>query len=245
MVQGLFSSQTKRPKIILKICCFCAVFAVSLAAAPASDFAPANIQGSKAFLFSFSGLSNLGAGEFNGGIGAKYYLMDPFALRASFLLAIASESDPINAPSGSTGTDGSKSGSKFGLTIGGEYHFAKNRLSPYAGGELGFSSTSTTEKSKVINPAAQTVTDNKAGGTTIGGTSFIPGFRLSVAGIAGVEFFLTQEISLGAEYQFGFSTNSPYDQKVTNGTTTQTSENGGTFNLGTSSLGMLMLSFYF
>lgn len=193
---------------------------------------------SKAVLFDFSGLSFLGAGAFNGGFGAKYFLMESLALRASLQFLTVSQSTPANA---SPGTDGSTSATQFGLSAAAEYHLLKTRVSPYVSGGLSFSTTSTTNKSVVIGAGAQTTTKNRIAGETINGVTYDAGLNFGINGLAGVEFFITKEVSLAAEYQLGYSVLSRYDQDVA-GTPTKA---GSLNSFGISATGLLTLAFYF
>ena len=192
------------------------VMAVSFAFA--EDFVTSVAPNSKAMLFSFSGLSNLGANTFNGGLGGKYFLSDVLALRASLQFAHASQNDLANPGVGQVGTDGSRTATQFGASAAVEYHLLKTRVSPYVGGNVGFSTTSTEQKSfgsvTPPNVFTQTTTDN----STAGLLGYTAGTTFSVAAITGVEFFLTKELSLTGEYQLGFGTTSRPDMTVTTGT---------------------------
>ena len=99
-------------------------------------------EGSKAILFSFSGLDNLNAGTFNGGIGGKYYLNHNLAIRVGIQLNSVTETIPSNADSTQTGRDGEASNFRFGINAAVEWHLNANRISPYIGGGLGYSSVS-------------------------------------------------------------------------------------------------------
>ena len=144
------------------------------------DVTPAG-SGSKALLLSFDGFATK---SYDGGIGAKYYIMEPLAIRAAIQFAYANQSIPANAPSGASGTDGSISGVRFGLSGAAEYHFLKTRVSPYVGGGFGISNTSTKFKAAVIAPATQTTIDNEAGGDTIGGNFFAGGTTFTLVSSA-------------------------------------------------------------
>ncbi len=54
------------------------------------DTQPKTKSGNFAWLFSLGGLSNLSAGNYNGGVGAKYYLQDDLALRGGLSFSSAS-----------------------------------------------------------------------------------------------------------------------------------------------------------
>jgi hypothetical protein len=64
---------------------FAAVIAVGLlhTLAFAQGITPTLAKGTTALLFSFNGLSNLNAGDFDGGVGVKYYYLN-FAPKNSF-----------------------------------------------------------------------------------------------------------------------------------------------------------------
>jgi hypothetical protein len=211
------------------------------------DVVPSIAAGSKALLFSFSGLGFLGAGNFEGGIGGRYYLSDMMAVRAGLQFASASQDVPANPGAGQTGTDGKISASRFGVAGAVELHLSKGRVRPFVGAGLGFSSTSTESKNAVVGnpPPAQTTTKSRVAGETVGGVTYFAGSNLSVYGLAGVEFFLYREVSLAAEYRLGFSSTSRSDQEVTNGSTTTMTKVGGASMIGVASSGVLTLSVYF
>jgi hypothetical protein len=196
--------------------------------------------GSKAILFTFQGLNVLGVGTFNGGIGGKFFLSSPLAVRAAIQFASSNTVlKPAVAPTAPiTETDGSNSSTTFGVSAGVEYHFLTSRVSPYAGAEVLFSNTSTESKNVVTGnpPPAQTVTKNAIGGGA--------GTTIRVSGIAGVEFFLTKELSLGGEYQLGLNMVSRPDQEQTTGPTTTTTPVGGSTVIGIGTAA-LTLSVYF
>ena len=56
--------------------------------------------GAKSALFSFSGLSTLGAGAFEGGVGVKYFLNYQSAVRLGIQLGRTSTTTPVTVPAG-------------------------------------------------------------------------------------------------------------------------------------------------
>ncbi|MGB7568212.1 MAG: outer membrane beta-barrel protein [Chitinivibrionales bacterium] len=228
---------------------FCAM--IPLSTYSADDVGSSVGLNSKAVLFSFDGLSTLRANAFDGGFGAKYFLTDVLALRGSLQFSTASQTiTPATPPGpGQVETDGSNSATQLGLSVAAEYHLLKTRVSPYVGGGIGFSSTSTQLKSagNATPPAVytQTIVKDIGTGTTIAGVPYDAGFDFGVGGLAGIEFFITKEVSLSAEYQLGYSLNSPYDQQTTTGAVTTTTKEGGTSTFGISSAGILTLAIYF
>ena len=211
------------------------------------DVVPSLAGGSKAVLFSFGGLAFLSAGTFDGGVGARYYLSDGFAVRAGLQFTSASQTNPANPVAPQTGEDGKASASAFGLSGAAELHMGKGRVIPYVGAGLGFTTTSTESKNIVVGnpPPAQTTTKNRTAGETVNGTAYTSGSALQVFGLLGVEFFLYKELSLAAEYRLGYMSTSRPDQEVTSGTTTTTTKVGSGSTVGISNSGLLTLAVYF
>lgn len=221
------------------------VLAVVLAAsfAYAQDFTTSVAQGSKSMLFSFQGLSDLGAGDYNGGIGGKYFLSNNIGIRVGLVFGNYSQVVVANPGAGMTGTDGSRSGTEFGINAAVEYHLLPTRVSPYVGAGVSFTSASTEVKSMEVGnpPPAQDVTKNSAAGVN----GYYGGTELAVGGLVGVEFFLTKEVSLGAEYWVGYSSFSPADQEFTTGSITTTTKQNSSSYIELTSSGYLTLSIYF
>jgi len=198
---------------------------------------PNLVGGSKALLFQFGGLNNLAANNFNGGFGAKYYLASSMAVRGVLEFSSNSTTTPANPGAGDVGVDGSTSNTTLGVGGAVEIHLGSGRVSPYLGGGVQFSTTSTESKNAATaTPPAtptQTTTKNANGATTF-----------TVFGMAGFEFFLWKEVSLSGEYQVGFSSTSMKDREVTTGATTTTTKQGSSSNIGIASQGFLTLAIY-
>ena len=64
---------------------FCAAVPISTCIA-ADDVTPSIELNSKAMRFSFSGLSVLGAGAFNGGFGGKYFIIELIGFTGKFAI---------------------------------------------------------------------------------------------------------------------------------------------------------------
>ena len=183
-------------------------------------------------LFSFNGLANLGAGSYQSGFGAKLYLSDYMAARGILQLGIASQTIPNAGPGGA---DGTKSANSFGIGGAVEWHLTKNRISPYIGGGLLFSTTSTES-----NIGTGTV-KNRVTGETVSNQNFQAGTQITIGGILGVEYYVTNGVSLSAEYLIGFTSLSQKDEEYPGGTT-----KGGSGSLiGIHSDGSLTLAIYF
>jgi opacity protein-like surface antigen len=240
-----------RARRVTVLCVLTAFLIIPASVSFGQDFTTSAGAGSKALLFTFSGLSILGANAFDGGLGGKYFLSDAFAVRAALRYATAFQdilfAGPV--PAGSSAKDGSQSGTRLGLSGAAEYHFLKTRVSPYAGGGLGLTYTFTKHTTPVLSPADPTITNNSRTGETISGNSFFGGTAFNVCGIAGVEFFIVKEVSLGAEYQFGYTLNAPAQEKITSTvgttTTTTTTKFAASSLIGISAVGTLTLAVYF
>lgn len=204
---------------------------------------------SKALLFEFSGFSNIAAGNFEGGIGGKYFLNNNMGIRASLQFATASSDLPANPGAGQGGIDGDVSATQFGISGALEYHFGIGRVSPYLGGGLGFSTTSTTSKQPVTGPLnaqlVQVEVKNRIGGENINGTTFTGGTSFRIFGELGVELFLFREFSLSAEYRLGFVSASQADQEITANNTTETTTGPTTTAFGIDSQGFITMAIYF
>lgn len=198
---------------------------------------PAPAAGTAGLLFTFSGLSNLGAGNFEGGFGGKYFFTKNLAVRGILNFTSASQTDP----SGMDGVaDDEYTATVIGVGAALEYHFGYKRVSPYLGGGVGFRTASTefSEEGRTIK--------NNSNGLNVNGTTFSAGTALEVFGLMGVEFFLFDELSLAAEYRLGFESFSAADQEVEQeGFDTITTEGGSGSNFSLQSQGFLTLAIYF
>lgn len=214
-----------------------------------NEFRNSITAGSKALLFEFSGFSNIAAGNFEGGIGGKYFLNNNMGVRASLQFTTASTDIPANPGAGQSGIDGDASATQFGITGALEYHFGLGRVSPYFGGGLGFATTSTSSKQPVVGPLnaqlVQVEVKNRIGGEQIGGQTFTGGTSFRVFGEMGVELFLFREFSLAAEYRLGFISSSDADQEVTANNTTETTTGPTTKAFGIDSQGFITMAIYF
>ncbi len=210
----------------------------------AQEIFPNLSEGSKAVLFNFSGLSFLGAGAYEGGFGAKYYISDNTALRGALQFTLASQDIPANPLPGQASADGSASANEFGAMVAIEWHLSKSRVSPYIGAGVSFSTASTEYKNPVVGAATQTTIKNDIGGQNVNGVAYAAGTTIGLAGILGVEVFLMKEVSLAAEYRLGFYSTSQKDEEVTAGNTTVTTKGGSGSTIGISNDGILTLAVY-
>jgi len=195
-------------------------------------------KGSKALLFEFSGLDNLGANSFNGGIGGKYFLKSNLAIRAGLQFMNIKEDDPFQ---GTDGVDGEAQATRFGLSGALEVHLNATRVNPYFGAGLGLSLTSTESKSAEADPADQVTIKNDRDGEF----GYYGGTELMFFGMLGVEIFVFKNLSVAAEYRLGFARESLKDEEATLGNTTVTTKQGSFSAFGIESSGVLTLAVYF
>jgi opacity protein-like surface antigen len=208
---------------------FAVMLLVQLASA-GDDSNPKSKSGDKAWLFTLNGLSNLGAGNFMGGVGGKYYISDGNSLRIGLGFATSTTTTKYTgAPGG--GSDQKVTGTGFSITPGFIHNInSSGPVLAYIGAQVSLGTGSATNE----NPGF--VTNNKIhdSNTTFG-----------VAGIAGVEWFAWNNISLAAEYQLAYTSTSGTHEVTVGGTTTSTDNpttNG--FGLGSASGANLTLAVF-
>ena len=214
-------------------------------------------SGSKAVLFSFSGLSNLGADNFDGGAGFKFYLTSPIALRIGVQVGLIGSSVPANPGTGQTGMDGTTSQTSFGVEAAIEYHLTTSRVSPYFGGGIGFGTSSNELKSMEVGTGTLTQRTVKDFNGTLPVTGlnlpfddiiYKAGTSLSVFALMGIEYFIVDAVSLSGEYRLGYTNLSPSDQVVTSstpGSTSVTTKGRSSHSFNLNSTGVLTLAVYF
>ena len=218
------------------------ILALLVSTSFAQDVHPFIGSGSKAVLFSFSGLSNLGANNFDGGAGMKYFLTSQMALRGGLLVNASGSTIPANPGVGEVGVDGSTSSTTFGIEGALEYHLTTTRVTPYFGGGIGFSTTSNESIPAATGtaPLYQVTTKNRDGSGA--------GTMINFFALMGVEYFIVNEISLSAEYRLGYNLLSPSDEEVSSNRpdfVTQTTKGTSTHDLYLQSQGFLTLAIYF
>jgi hypothetical protein len=221
------------------------------------DHDPFMYSGSKAVLFSFSGLSNLGANNFDGGAGFKFYLTSPMALRIGVQVGLTGSTVPANPSTGQTGMDGTTSQTSFGVEAALEYHLTTSRVSPYFGGGVGFGTSSNELKSMEVGTGTLTqitVKDYNGNLPVLGlglpsdGITYKAGTSFNVFALMGIEYFIVDAVSLSGEYRLGYTTLSPSDQVVSSsapGSTSQTTKGTSSHSFNLNSIGVLTLAVYF
>ena len=140
-----------------------------------------NKSESLALLFDLKGLSDLGASNYRGGLGAMAFIADDLALRTGLGFSNTIEKKNNTAQEETT-TLG------FTITPGLRYNvYNNNNVALYTGGEFTFG------LAEVKNEAGGTQT-SKAQATTVGGGLF-----------AGAEWFPWRNVSLMLEYGVGYT----------------------------------------
>jgi opacity protein-like surface antigen len=204
-----------------------AVALLIAAVAGTSAWAQKTKAGDKAWLFTLSGLSNLGVGGYNGGLGLLYYLNDDLGLTVG--LGFSTSSTTMKAPAGSGGADEKESSLGLTLSPGLRFNIASSGpIVGYAGvGVLVGISSETTE-----NP-------NHVSGNKVEKSSTSIGAGVTV----GAEWFAWSNVSLGASYSLAFTTSSGKTKTTSGGTTTE-QDAPSTTTIATTPSGAFTLSIY-
>lgn len=154
-------------------------------------------KGTKAMVFEFSGLSDLGLSRYGAGIGMRYYFRDGLAIRPG--LQFDWDSGTTKGVGGSSDEESSRLSIGINTTL--EKHLpGPKSISPYLGTQLGFGYFKNVQEPSVPRPP----TIGTLLKTTHKNTSFW------VWGLLGFEWGFTESLTLGGEYQFGFDYNSGY-----------------------------------
>ncbi len=194
----------------------------------AQDASSKRSAGDKALLFSLNGLGNLGAGNYMGGVGFKYYFSNTMALRAS--LGFGSSSETKKAPSSSQ-ADEKTTDMAFSIAPGIVVDLVHNSaVVGYVGGQIMYTMSSNT----VENPNYVKDTKTEVTGNTFGAGVFL-----------GAEWYPWNNVSLSAEYLLGFSTTSGKNKVTIGSTTTETDAPSSTdIALGSANSASFTVSFY-
>ncbi len=198
---------------------------------------PKTKAGNKALLFTLGGLANLGAGQYGGGIGAKYYFANNWAgrLGVGFNTSTSTTKNPATTvPAGESG-ERDETSTTFTVTPGVLYTIAvSGPVNAYVGAQILFVSN-TTSRDGAFGSGFDSDSKLETSSTNFG------------AGlILGVEWFPWETISFGAEYTLGFLTGSSDQTSTVNGS--GTSQDGpSTTSIGTSAVNgaNLTLSVFF
>ncbi|MCB0802720.1 MAG: hypothetical protein KDB74_06450 [Flavobacteriales bacterium] len=204
----------------------------------AQDFKPAG--GEKNVEVNFTPLGGKPVSINN--IKLRYFSSSDMAFRLG--ISVSSSSDKtVNLGAGADGKgelEDVKSSFGFSLNPGIEMHWeGTDRLSPYYGAELMFSTVSNKETNQVWDAADATT---REGEKTSGSTTF--GLNLLI----GADWYFTKSMYMGTEVGFGFASVSEKDTENTpavKDAKTATAPGGSTFNLGPNFNSSIRLGFLF
>jgi len=150
-------------------------------------------KGDKGICFSVSGLSSVGIGQYEGGIGGKYWISKKLALISSIGISVNRQT---TTSSHVDYTDTKNNYIRFSLFAGVEDHFfIKNKISPYWGGGLRFSTYTNTiyPSLRIDHPSpGSTKKDKRTTGT------------FGIRGFCGIEYFFADWVSLAGQYQIDY-----------------------------------------
>jgi opacity protein-like surface antigen len=168
-----------------------AVALLIAAVAGTSAWAQKTKAGDKAWLFTLSGLSDLGVGGYNGGLGLLYYLNDDLGLTVGLGFSTSSTTKKLTDTS-----EPDEKKSSLGLTLSPGVRFNIASSGPVVGyvgvGVLVGISSETTENPKDIQAKKVEISSTSIGaGVTVG-----------------AEWFAWSNVSLGASYSLAFTTSS-------------------------------------
>jgi opacity protein-like surface antigen len=217
------------------------MLALALGIAQAGDNAKPIVKaGSTALMFDLGGLANLSAGNYQGGLGAKYFISNGFAVRVG--LGFSTSSTTTKNPTTPTPTtqlgESKYTSTSFSVAPGIQYNVAvSSAVVGYVGAQVSFTS-STQERTGNANSFGVGFTkDNSYNETSsvFGAAAFI-----------GVEWFAWDNISLAGEYRFGF-TSSTGKAESKNATTSVSSDapSSTSIGLGSGNAAALTLAVYF
>jgi opacity protein-like surface antigen len=154
------------------------------------------------------------------------------AVKGMVQFALLSAKTPASPGVGQA--EGSSSDNTFGAGGAIELHLTKKRISPYIGAGIMFSTRST--ESKPAGLAINQSTTKNANGST----------SISIGALLGVEYYVTNGVSLSAEYGLGFTSTSDKDVEYsTPGSPTITTKQGSHTEIGIHNSGALTLAVYF
>ena len=201
---------------------------------------PITKAGSKALMFDLGGLANLSAGNYEGGLGLKYYISNGFAVRLGLGFGMTSETtkNPATTVPANQLSESKLSGMSFSIAPGIQYNLVTtNAVVAYAGAQVSFTSSN------------QERTGNNAGmgvGFTQGSSYKTSSSIFGAAAFIGVEWFAWENISLAGEYRFGFSTSSgKTESSSTSASASQDAPSSTSFGIGSANSANLTLAVYF
>jgi len=194
------------------------------------------VKGDKAMLFGFSGLGLLGVLEYQGGFGYKMFLSNSMAMRTALMFNYNNDKAPFPETPNSTGEDGYDRIMGFGAELAFEIHKTGGKIDPYSGIGGNFFRTSTERANPTPSGITATVFKNEIGSGS--------GMNFGAFFLLGMEYYITDNLSLAGEYHFGFDYTAALNQEIDNGTTVVETEGGSSMGFGIVSSGLLTLAIY-
>jgi hypothetical protein len=189
----------------------------------------ASHKGAKGLSFSVSGLSSVGIGQYEGGIGGRYWISKKLAIISS--LGVSAYKTIRSSPQLHYEYE-KITYSRFSLFAGVEDHFfIKNEISPYLGGGIRLTTSDVTEYPSIpIDPYPGTLKKEKTNTNTFG-----------IRGFCGIEYFFANWVSLSGQYQIDYFYERSTDKRTLVGGMGVTQPEEGkytstTLGLGTSAL---------
>lgn len=206
----------------------------------ADNSKPVQKAGSTALMFDLGGLANLSAGNYQGGVGFKYYISNGFAVRAAvgFGMTSTTTKNPADPVPTTQESESKLSGMNFSIAPGIQYNVATSAaVVAYVGAQISYTMGSQTRTGNANNFNVGFSKDHeyKESTSTFGGAAFV-----------GVEWFAWDNISFAGEYRFSFSTTSG-KAETKNATTSESSDapSSTSFGLGSANSANLTLCVYF
>jgi hypothetical protein len=192
-------------------------------------------KGDKGLCFSVSGLSTVSIGQYEGGIGGKYWVSNKMALIGSIG---GNAQKQTSSSTAANYTDSKYTASTCSFFAGVEDHFfIKNKISPYLGGGMRFGIgryTSYNSLPKDNPPPTATKKTTRSS------------WSVGVRGSFGIEFFFADWVSLSGQYQIDYNTGSTTNKAILVSGESATNPNDykyTSFTLGTST-SSLVATFY-
>lgn len=205
----------------------------------ADNSKPIQKAGSTALMFDLGGLANLSAGNYQGGVGFKYYISNGFAVRAAvgFGMTSTTTKNPADPVPTTQESESKLSGMTFSIAPGIQYNVATSAaVVAYVGAQISYSMGSQTRTGNANNFNVGFSKDHeyKESTSTFGGAAFV-----------GVEWFAWDNISLAGEYRFNFSTTSgKAESKNATTSDSQDAPSSTAFGLSSANSANLTLSVY-
>ena len=217
------------------------VLAVAFGTAVAGDNAkPITKAGNTALMFDLGGLAALSANNYQGGLGAKYYISNGFAVRIGlgFNSSSTTTKNPADPVPATQLSESKYSALSFTVAPGIQYNVASSAaVVAYVGAQVAFTMGKQERDGNANSFNVGFTKDNKykESTSTFGAAAFV-----------GVEWFAWDNISLAGEYRFGF-TSTTGDAESTAGTTSTKVDAPSTtaIGLGSGNAAALTLSVYF